>query len=242
VCVVVYFLDGKCTCYENRRLQEASMRLEQENDDLAHELVTSKIALRTDLDQAEDKADVLNKELLCTKQRLVETEEEKRRQAEETAQIKEVFRRELEKAESEIKKTTAIITEYKQVGSRDIRLTWYMCVSLSLPASLQSKVMACERCREVFSKEGPLQMPAPSRDNRDSELDEEKDSLKSQLRELELELAQTKLQLVEAKCKIQKHTHRIICLNTHTQMHARTHTPTKTHTNTHTLTPCSIMK
>ncbi|CAB1324641.1 unnamed protein product [Coregonus sp. 'balchen'] len=157
---------------ENRRLQEASMRLEQENDDLAHELVTSKIALRTDLDQAEDKADVLNKELLCTKQRLVETEEEKRRQAEETAQIKEVFRRELEKAESEIKKTTAIIAEYKQ-----------------------SKVMACERCREVFSKEGPLQMPPPSRDNRDSELDEEKDSLKTQLRELELELAQTKLQL-----------------------------------------------
>lgn len=36
---------------ENRRLQEASMRLEQENDDLAHELVTSKIALRNDLDQ-----------------------------------------------------------------------------------------------------------------------------------------------------------------------------------------------
>uniref|UniRef100_A0A672P4K9 RAB GTPase activating protein 1 like n=1 Tax=Sinocyclocheilus grahami TaxID=75366 RepID=A0A672P4K9_SINGR len=100
---------------ENRRLQEASMRLEQENDDLAHELVTSKIALRNDLDQAEDKADVLNKELLNTKQRLVETEEEKRRQEEETAQLKEVFRRELEKAELEIKKTTAIIAEYKQV-------------------------------------------------------------------------------------------------------------------------------
>lgn len=37
--------------------------------------------------QAEDKADVLNKELLNTKQRLVETEEEKRRQEEETAQV-----------------------------------------------------------------------------------------------------------------------------------------------------------
>uniref|UniRef100_A0A8C7RVF6 Rab-GAP TBC domain-containing protein n=1 Tax=Oncorhynchus mykiss TaxID=8022 RepID=A0A8C7RVF6_ONCMY len=182
---------------ENRRLQEASMRLEQENDDLAHELVTSKIALRTDLDQVEDKADVLNKELLCTKQRLVETEEEKRRQAEETAQIKEVFRRELEKAESEIKKTTVIIAEYKQVGSG---------VTPERRAS-RSKVMACERCREVFSKEGPLQIPPPSRDNRDSELDEEKDSLKSQLRELELELAQTKLQLVEAKCKMQELEH-----------------------------------
>lgn len=38
--------------------------------------------------QAEDKADVLNKELLLTKQKLVETEEEKRKQEEETAQVK----------------------------------------------------------------------------------------------------------------------------------------------------------
>lgn len=37
--------------------------------------------------QAEDKADVLNKELLSTKERLVETEDEKRRQEEETAQV-----------------------------------------------------------------------------------------------------------------------------------------------------------
>lgn len=38
--------------------------------------------------------------------------------------------------------------------------------------------------------------------------DEEKEGLKNQLREMELELAQTKLQLVEAECKIQvqKHT------------------------------------
>eukprot|EP00061_Rhincodon_typus_P013492 g39896.t1 len=103
-------VDGR----ENRRLQETSLRLEQENDDLAHELVTSKIALRSDLDQVEDKADVLNKELLQTKQKLVETEDEKRRQEEESAQIKEVFRRELEKAECEVRKTSAIILDYKQ--------------------------------------------------------------------------------------------------------------------------------
>lgn len=42
--------------------------------------------------QAEDKADVLNKELLLTKQKLVETEEEKRKQEEETAQVKSVHR------------------------------------------------------------------------------------------------------------------------------------------------------
>ncbi|KAG9343361.1 hypothetical protein JZ751_014342 [Albula glossodonta] len=36
---------------ENKLLQKASIRLEQENDVLAHELVTSKIALRNHLDQ-----------------------------------------------------------------------------------------------------------------------------------------------------------------------------------------------
>lgn len=37
----------------------------------------------------------------------------------------------------------------------------------------------------------------------EEETDEEKEALKNQLREMELELAQTKLQLVEAKCKMQ---------------------------------------
>uniref|UniRef100_A0A4W6CMK4 RAB GTPase activating protein 1 like n=1 Tax=Lates calcarifer TaxID=8187 RepID=A0A4W6CMK4_LATCA len=190
---------------ENRRLQEASMRLEQENDDLAHELVTSKIALRNDLDQAEDKADVLNKELLSTKQRLVETEEEKRRQEEETAQLKEVFRRELEKAELEIKKTTAIIAEYKQICSQlSTRLEKQQAATKEELDIVRSKVMGCEHCRDLFNTLGTLQASSPGRDKASTEpLDEEKDGLKEQLRQLELELAQTKLQLVEAKCRIQ---------------------------------------
>ncbi|NXG25328.1 RBG1L protein, partial [Grallaria varia] len=193
---------------ENRRLQEASMRLEQENDDLAHELVTSKIALRNDLDQAEDKADVLNKELLLTKQKLVETEEEKRKQEEETAQLKEVFRKQLEKAESEIKKTTAIIAEYKQICSQlSTRLEKQQAASKDELEVVKGKVMACKHCSEIFSKEGALKLPAVSTDNKGIEIDDEKDALKKQLREMELELAQTKLQLVEAKCKIQELEH-----------------------------------
>ncbi|XP_049724581.1 rab GTPase-activating protein 1-like isoform X2 [Elephas maximus indicus] len=193
---------------ENRRLQEASMRLEQENDDLAHELVTSKIALRNDLDQAEDKADVLNKELLLTKQRLVETEEEKRKQEEETAQLKEVFRKQLEKAEYEIKKTTAIIAEYKQICSQlSTRLEKQQAASKEELEVVKGKVMACKHCSDLFSKEGALKLAAVSRENQGIETDDEKDLLKKQLREMELELAQTKLQLVEAKCKIQELEH-----------------------------------
>lgn len=194
---------------ENRRLQEASMRLEQENDDLAHELVTSKIALRNDLDQVEDKADVLNKELLTTKQRLVETEEEKKRHEEETAQLKEVFRRELEKAELEIKKTTAIIAEYKQICSQlSTRLEKQQAATKEELDIVRNKVMGCQNCRDLFSSVGSLQTSSPGGDKTSSEPhDEEKDGLKEQLRQLELELAQTKLQLVEAKCRIQELEH-----------------------------------
>ncbi|XP_033007142.1 rab GTPase-activating protein 1-like isoform X5 [Lacerta agilis] len=197
-----------CMERENRRLQEASMRLEQENDDLAHELVTSKIALRNDLDQAEDKADVLNKELLLTKQKLVETEEEKRKQEEETAQLKEIFRKQLEKAESEIKKTAAIIAEYKQICSQlSSRLEKQQAANKEELEVVKGKVMACKHCSEIFSKEGTLKVPAVPRESPRTDIDDEKDALKKQLREMELDLAQTKLQLVEAKCKIQELEH-----------------------------------
>ncbi|XP_073499497.1 rab GTPase-activating protein 1-like isoform X1 [Phyllobates terribilis] len=191
---------------ENRRLQETSMRLEQENDDLAHELVTSKIALRNDLDQAEDKAEVLNKELLLTKQRLIEAEEEKRKQEEETAQLKEVFRKQLEKAEQEIKKTSAIIAEYKQICSQlSTRLEKQQTASREELEIVKAKVMSCSHCSEIFSKEGSAQSSTSGKAGDGG--DDEKDSLMKHLREMELELAQTKLQLVEAKCRIQELEH-----------------------------------
>lgn len=69
---------------------------------------------------------------------------------------------------------------------------------------LQSKVQSCDHCRDLFSSAGSLQASSPGRHKTSAEpLDEEKDELKGQLRQLELELAQTKLQLVEAKCRIQ---------------------------------------
>lgn len=69
--------------------------------------------------------------------------------------------------------------------------------------TFQGKMMACKHCSDIFSKEGTLKPAAVNREDQGVESDDEKDSLKKQLREMELELAQTKLQLVEAKCKIQ---------------------------------------
>ncbi|XP_058158393.1 rab GTPase-activating protein 1 isoform X3 [Dasypus novemcinctus] len=195
---------------ENRRLQEANMRLEQENDDLAHELVTSKIALRKDLDNAEEKADALNKELLMTKQKLIDAEEEKRRLEEESAQLKEMCRRELDKAESEIKKNSSIIGDYKQICSQlSERLEKQQTANKVEIEKIRQKVDDCERCREFFNKEGRVKGICSSKEVLDEDTDEEKEMLKNQLREMELELAQTKLQLVEAECKIQDLEHHL---------------------------------
>ncbi|XP_064249828.1 rab GTPase-activating protein 1 isoform X1 [Passer domesticus] len=195
---------------ENRRLQEANMRLEQENDDLAHELVTSKIALRKDLDNAEEKADALNKELLMTKQKLIDAEEEKRRLEEESAQLKEMCRRELDKAESEIKKNSSIIGDYKQICSQlSERLEKQQTANKAEIEKIRQKVDDCEHCREFFNKEGRVKVASTAKDGSDEDTDEEKETLKNQLREMELELAQTKLQLVEAECKIQDLEHHL---------------------------------
>ncbi|CAL8321283.1 unnamed protein product [Lota lota] len=195
---------------ENRRLQEANMRLEQENDDLAHELVSSKIALRKDLDNAEEKADALNKELLMTKQKLVDSEDEKRRLEEESAQLKEMCRRELDKSESEIKKNGSIIGEYKQICSQlSERLEKQQTTNRGELEKIKAKVDGCEKCSVLFNKEGRVRLAAGPLAAMGPEESEEKESLKNQLREMELELAQTKLQLVEAECKIQDLEHHL---------------------------------
>ncbi|XP_044023251.1 rab GTPase-activating protein 1-like [Siniperca chuatsi] len=213
---------------ENRELQQASLRLEQENDNLAHRLISSKVALRNALDKAEDRVDELTKDLLQTRYRLQATEEENRGKEEETVMLKEVLRRELEKAEQEVRRSSGIITDYKQICSQlTNRLERQQAAHREELDSLKSAVKACSRCRHVVESDKPsataqdstmieahgMTEPGQDEDNegpikaeqrRD---DQEKESLKAQVREVEQELAQTKLQMVEAKCKIQELEH-----------------------------------
>ncbi|XP_028833211.1 rab GTPase-activating protein 1-like [Denticeps clupeoides] len=185
---------------ENRRLQETSLRLEQENDELAQKLVTSKIALKNALDQTEDKVDELIKELSVTKQRLVEAENEKRTMEEERGQLKEMFRAALEKAELESKKTTRIIADYKKICSQmNSRLETQQASGGADLAAVKSKVMDCDRCCKLLSNDGTIQVSSSSGDARDSSSD--------QIGEQVQELAQTKLQMVEAMCRIQELEH-----------------------------------
>ncbi|XP_051556060.1 rab GTPase-activating protein 1-like [Myxocyprinus asiaticus] len=201
---------------ENCKLQEASLRLEQENDDLAQKLVTSKIALRTALDQTEDQVDELTKELLKTKQLLRITEEQKKGKEEEASQLKEMFRRELDKAESAIKRSNNIIADYKQICSQlNTQLERQKAQTDKELAVIKSKMLECSECSQIFRRDGSIQLITESEES--SAQDEVKASLKEQVKELERELAQTKLQMVESKCKIQELEHQNMVLTSELQ-------------------------
>ncbi|XP_026144769.1 rab GTPase-activating protein 1-like [Carassius auratus] len=201
---------------ENRKLHENSLRLEQENDDLAQKLVTSKIALRNALDQTEDQVDELTKELLKTKQLLMVTEDEKRGKEEEASQLKEMFRRDLDKAEADIKRSNNIIADYKQICSQlNVKLENQKAQADKELAVIKSKMLECEHCQHIFSMDGLLQLCSEDEDT--CAKDEVKASLREQVQELERELAQTKLQMVESKCKIQELEHQNALLTTELQ-------------------------
>ena len=58
----------------------------------------------------------MNKELLATKSQLTEAEEEKKQWELEANQVKEMCRRELDRLDTEIKRSNTIIADYKQVS------------------------------------------------------------------------------------------------------------------------------
>jgi DNA repair exonuclease SbcCD ATPase subunit len=72
---------------ENKHLHDANLRLERESDDLAQELITSKIGLRSELDAAEEKADSYFKELQTLRRLQKEVEEDRNQIQNETIKV-----------------------------------------------------------------------------------------------------------------------------------------------------------
>jgi len=204
---------------EIQRLQETTIRLEQENDDLAHELVTSKIALRSELDQAEDKAEILNKELLATKSQLTEAEDEKKQWELEANQVKEMCRRELDRLDTEIKRSNTIIADYKQIcGQLSERLEKQQTIAQLNVKKYKDQMSSCNSCSAAMESIEAASADEGSRsEDRTQKLDKDGDERKTdkekemqqQLQELEMELAQTKLALVESECRTQDLMHQL---------------------------------
>ena len=72
----------------------------------------------------------------------------------------------------------------------------------------QAQIQACEKCSKLFDADGQykkLDLPEPN----EMDLNPLIADRDNQIRELELELAQTKLALVESECKTQDLTHQL---------------------------------
>ncbi|KAK3087405.1 hypothetical protein FSP39_005477 [Pinctada imbricata] len=206
---------------ENQRLLEANMRLEQENDDLAHELVESKLSLRSEIDTLQDSNTELSQDLSVTKKLLTETQEEKQRLEHESHQVKEMCRKELERLESENNRNTVIVADYKQASLHTIcsqlseRLEKQSTANKEEVSRIRAQVKSCDICSKMFTADGKVQLPEPKVDP--EKLNPKVVDLERQIRELELELAQTKLALVEAQCKTQDLTHQLNAAQTEVQ-------------------------
>merc|ERR1719187_1329962 len=99
----------------NKKLLADSMRLEQDNDKLAQQLLTKQIGMRTDMDRLEDMNSSLEKELSVSKRELEEVLGERALLGEEAEQLKLVLKRELDRMEAELRTKDAIISDYKNI-------------------------------------------------------------------------------------------------------------------------------
>jgi len=211
---------------ENKHLRETNLRLERESDDLAQELITSKIGLRAELDSTEEKADSIFKELQTLRRIHGETEEARKQVQSEAVKVKEMLQREVQKAEVENQRNQSIITDYKQICSQlSQRLEQEQSETKLILQRLRSSVSDCPGCSKSVENLSVLLDCNPS----NSEIAEADVSVschplvstnsqtEQRVRELELELAQTKLSLVEAECRAQELNHQLTTISSEMQ-------------------------
>ncbi len=182
---------------ENKKLLADNLRLDTENDNLARELVNSKIEMRKDIDKIEDAKDYFEKELETTKRELAEASDEKKRLSEETEQLKLLLKREVDKLDAEVASKNNVIAEYKTICSQ-------------LSAKLEKSYASSANDNSKSSETTPTVTEAASKaaapcDKKDQAEDD--DEFTKRIKELEMELAQTKLALVETKCRNQELIH-----------------------------------
>lgn len=179
-----------------------TMRLEQENDDLANELLVacnSKVRLKEELDRAEDKADTLNGELLATRKQLVEVEEEKARLEEEVRRLKELCRAEVERAEGEIRSNRSIIDEYKRIcRNHQLKADKEEQKNERQLERVREVVKDCQQCARAIAQ--LIEAGGEGDENGEtSESNESKGSIRQKIDDLEMELIKTKMALAEAE-------------------------------------------
>ncbi|BES92829.1 Kinesin protein [Nesidiocoris tenuis] len=154
--------------------------------------------------EAQESADQFGNELERLKNELMRSDEDKKRLEEQLTQIKDMLKREVQKAESDNQKNSAIISGYKEVCQRlDAE---HQAAKASLD-QLMIVIKGCERCGTL---EQTMNAPPPTAVVVEGSTKENTEAqLLHRITELELELARAKLGQVEAECKNQDLTHKL---------------------------------
>lgn len=198
---------------ENQRLQNSVLRLEQENDSLATEISMSKLAMRKQLDVTEDRVDHLLNELKKQTKYLSELEEEKKLLLVQVSKLQELCRRELDSVETKANQKEKISNQYKEICSK---LSKRLEEQEKFSKELKSKISSCSKCSQFIddNKEDDSSNSSASlleglRKNSSYEESDEIKQFEQRIHDLEIELASTKLELVESKCCNQALVHKL---------------------------------
>ncbi|CAJ0933526.1 unnamed protein product, partial [Mesorhabditis belari] len=198
---------------ENKKHCETILRLERENDDLAHELVTSKIELRKKLDLVEDQLETSSNAVERLTRQNGDLVEENKHMHEEYEQIKEMCRREVERLEEEAARTKKLLQEYKELYTKlDRQHDKQKQEFAEEKKAIVARISQCDVCwpsvEQWEKNRSPVRTP-----NGDAagalELLSKLEESEAHVRAVELELAQTKLALVEAQCRNQDLSHQM---------------------------------
>ncbi|CAF0906762.1 unnamed protein product [Rotaria sordida] len=195
---------------DNKRLTEACMRSEFENEILALELVNDRIKLKGNLHQAEDQIEHLTRELEATKITVRQNEEHAIRLNEELEHIREAFRDTCD----ELQRTQTTLHDYKQICSQlNHQIDEHKEKYVQKMESIHNQ--CCESCRSLIYSSSSSNVSTPEQEtinNNNNDNDNDDDDLSSiipsaivdRLHRVEIELAEKKLALTEALCENQE--------------------------------------
>ncbi|GMT31385.1 hypothetical protein PFISCL1PPCAC_22682 [Pristionchus fissidentatus] len=197
---------------DNDRHCKTIIRLEQENDDLAHELVTSKIELRRKLDTAEDELESSKNAVERLTRANGDLSEENRNLMAEYDQLKEMCRREVERLEIEGETKERVANEYKGFFAEQAKRAEREREEFDKQKkAIMARISQCDGCWSSVQEWEANRSPArsPHDEMGVSDLLSRLEEREAHVRAVELELAQTKLLLVEEQCRNQDLAHQM---------------------------------
>ncbi|TRY69121.1 hypothetical protein TCAL_04113 [Tigriopus californicus] len=195
---------------ENKKLLNDNLRLDTENDNLARQLVNSKIEMRKEIDNIEDEKDLFEKEASSAKTLLQENAEENKRLHQQVFSLKELLKREVAKSDAELATKANVIADYKLITSQlSEKLEKLLNQAKENTRKSQNSSSTTEICDSSTSSNSSSHNNPVDNDSGNLQ---DLDQANERVRELELELAQTKLALVETECRLQDVSHHMNAL------------------------------